>query len=160
MSRRSYEKITRPEALAARESRYRQSSGVRRELEKLIGPSVVSDNKRYWRQRYSEQYAIVLGVSPEEAKRRMDLPGSSFNRLWSRAELEGFQGGPNSAWDRLAFLSGAKGGMEDESERSRYLAIIAWYMRNDTIGHQPWLVKGGHGQFVYPGLPDSIASRE
>lgn len=155
LSRRQAEKILRPEALQAREVRYQLERAQRREAVGFIPRDTLSENKRYWMQRYAEQAAVRRGTNDRQELARARMPGSEFNRLWAQAEAQGFEGGPDSAWDALAWRAGAKGGAESESERSKYLAVIAWYMRNDDVGSERWVARGGAGRFTWPGMPES-----
>jgi hypothetical protein len=153
MSRRQAEKRTRPVEIAAREERYMVSKRERREATGFIKRDTLTENKRYWLQRYAEQWAVRHGTTDVLARRRALLPGSEFNRLWAASERQGFQGGTGSAWDAMAWTAGAKGGAADESERNKYLAVIAWYMRNDEIGEERWVDRNARGQFDWPNMP-------
>lgn len=155
ISRRQYEKIARPTQIAAREQRYRVEVQERRAAISFIPRTRMDENKAYWRQRYAEQYAVRHNIDDREAKRITFQPGSEFNRLWAQAERQGFDGGEGSAWDALAYRAGAKGGAENEAERSKYLAVIAWYMRNDYVGAERWVDRGAKGQFDWPGYKAS-----
>lgn len=156
ISRRQFEKQVYPERIAARESRYREALAERKaEREAIIeeiGEEAYAQNKRYWLQRFSEQYAGRHGITDRQAREIMRQPGSEFNRLWARAEAQGFDGGQFSAWDALTWAAGARGGAENEHERSKYLAVIAWYMQNEEMAEQAWLEKDEHGRFTWPGM--------
>lgn len=170
ISRRRYEQLERPAQLEQREARYFERLEKRREMRAPIPREIRDNNKRYWLQRYSEQSAgrfnveakkrgDAIRITDTEARRRALVGGSEFNRLWARAELEGFEGGSGSAWDRIAFVAGARGGADDQHERSRYLAIIGWYTKQGNVGSQPWMRRRSDGRFTYPGLPRRVANR-
>lgn len=156
VSRRQAEKLLRPEALRERETRYRLELAERREATGFIPRDTLSTNKRYWLQRYAEQAAVRKNTNDRIEAERARMPGSEFNRLWAQAEIQGFEGGPNSAWDALTWRAGAKGGAESENERSKYLAVIAWYMRNTEVGREQWVNRGDSGRFAWPGMPDNV----
>lgn len=156
ISRRQYEKQQFPGRVEAREARYRSGLEERRQTRETIieeiGAEQYNQNKRYWLQRFSEQYAGRRGMTDREAREIQRQPGSEFNRLWARAEAQGFDGGQFSAWDALTWAAGARGGAENEHERSKYLAVIAWYMNNDEMAEQAWLEKDDDGRFTWPGM--------
>lgn len=172
ISRRQYEKRERAQNIAAREQRYSSRLAVRREArDRAVSPEIRRANKAYWRQRFAEQYAASFnvgamrrGVSDRMTDRQaLEIAkqgGSRFNRLWSVAEAQGFEGGGlRSAWDELARIAGARGGEEDENERARYLAIIGWYTEHGTVGEQPWMEKDSEGRFIYPDLVERLRHR-
>ena len=156
ISRRQYEKQFRPEQIQQRETLYQLEKQERRRATEFIrreSPTRLSENKRYWLQRYSEQMAVKRGITDTEARRIAQQPGSEFNKLWAQAERQGFEGGNGSAWDALTWRAGAKGGAENEHERSKYLAVIAWYMRNTQVGSEKWVARGDAGRFTWDGMP-------
>lgn len=160
ISRRARDvRVLGAERVRARDVRYEQRRDVRREVERAIGPSIVSENKRYWRQRWAEQWAATRrGMTDADGRRVADRANSRFQQLWIQAEVQNFEGGPGSAWDQLARESGAKGGEENEHERSRYLAVIAWYQKDDEgIGAEKWMERGADGKWTYPGMPARVA---
>lgn len=159
ISRRQYEKITRAEQVTQREARYTERLRERREHTGFISRDRMAENKRYWLQRFSEQEAARRDVSDREMLARESMPGSRFNRLWAQAQREGFEGQQGSAWDALTRMSGARGGIENESERNKYLAVIAWYMRNDRMGQQRWVARGARGRFAWEGMPRNERQR-
>ena len=148
LSRRQAEKIRRPIEVRERDIRYRKSVRERATARAFIARDMLANNKRYWAQRYAEQYAVRHGMDDRQALVIARQPGSQFNRLWAAAEREGFDGGVGSAWDKLAMAAGAKGGYESEEERRRYLSVIGWHTRNDEVGRQIWLARDEHGQFL------------
>lgn len=152
VSRRARERAMRPADLKERETRYRDRRTARRGAG-IIGSDELAEDRKYWRQRFAEQYGIAHGISSDEAYDRMGRPGSMFNRLWAQCEVEDFSFRPGSAWDELTKYANALGGLGDESERARYLAVIAWYQRLGEARSQAWLEKNSKGQFTYPGLP-------
>jgi len=151
ISRRQRDKIERANAIQQRETAYKLEKQERRRNSAFIPRQRLADNKRYWLQRYSEQMAVRRGISDRQAIEIARKPGSEFNRLWAQAERQGFEGGSGSAWDRLAQRSGAKGGEENENERNKYLAVIAWYMRNEEIGQERFVERDARGRFVRHG---------
>lgn len=150
ISRRQFERLTRAEALAEREARYHERLVQRRAATAFIPRAVESGNRRYWRRRYAEQMAARRGTNVNVEFERAGHAGSDFNRLWAQAELAGFEGGVGSAWDELTAAAGARGGADDQNERNKYLAVIAWYTRNTRAGNQRWLRKNKRGRFSWP----------
>ena len=155
ISRRQYEKRFRPEAAERRETLYQLEKQERRRATGFIQRETLSENKRYWMQRYAEQAAARRGTTDRKELEIARQPGSEFNRLWAQAERQGFEGGSGSAWDALTYRAGAKGGAENEHERSKYLAVVAWYMRNTNVGSERWVSRGDAGRFTWEGMPDS-----
>lgn len=155
ISRRQRDKLERPQALTQRESVYRLEKQERVRRTSFIERATLSENKRYWMQRYAEQAAVRRGTDDRTQLAIARQPGSEFNRLWAKAEAQGFEGGAGTAWDALTWRAGAKGGAENEHERSKYLAVIAWYMRNDNAGSERWVARGNRGRFDWAGMPDS-----
>ena len=124
VSRRQAEKQIRPAELAAREYRYRERVQERRAESRHIRPEVQRENKRYWMQRYAEQYAVRHpGMTDREALEIAKKPGSEFNRLWARSEASGMKGGEGSAYSELAQKAGVEQGADLEGG---YLARILW----------------------------------
>lgn len=159
ISRRQYEQLTRPREVANREDRYRARRIERRNATGFISPITMAENKRYWLQRFSEQAAVRNNTTDAIERDKAMRPGSEFNRLWSAAQAEGFDGGSGSAWDALSYRAGAKAGDENEAERNKYLAVISWYMRNDKAGNERWVARGNAGRFTWDGMPDSDRRR-
>lgn len=155
ISRRQYERRFRPAQLAKREAVYKERKAARREA---LGPLTpedrgkLADDKRYWRQRFAEQYAHAHGIDDRKAYDIMGRPGSMFNRLWAASEGDNFNFRPGSAWDELTKYAHAVGGLGAENERARYLAIIAWYTRLGEAHTEAWMRRNNKGQWTYPNL--------
>jgi len=152
ISRRQGEKLVKPQQLAVREKRYKERKQLRRtNVGRIkIERQTEDDNKRYWRQRWAEQYAVKNGITDVEALELSKKPGSRFNKLYAAAESEGFDGGDGSAWDYLTWEAGAKGGSEDADERSKYIAVLSWYMSNKGMASEGWVDRSSKGRFTYP----------
>lgn len=88
-----------------------------------------------------------------EMLQRQSRPGSTFNRLWRKAEAEGFNPVADGAWDKLLHAAGMRGG-EDASahERAKYIALVEWHFEHTGISDDPWMDDRRHGgTFVQPG---------
>ncbi len=107
ISRRQRDVLVNKPAVIAREARYQERVRERRSASAYIKPEVQSNNKRYWLQRYSEQYALRHpGMTDREALEIAKRPGSTFSRLWAEVEREGFAGGEGSAVFKLGDEAG------------------------------------------------------
>ncbi len=166
LPRRQAENLIRPTQQRARDISYRERNRQRAEAVSFIPKATLDKNKAYWRARYRDQLAghMMEAGWPEDmttvdrAAAIVASPGGEFNRLWNQAKAEGFEGGAGSAWDKLSYKAGARGGSENERERSKYLAVIAWYQRNDEAGKERWIHDAewdASGHFVRPWLAAS-----
>lgn len=127
---------------------------VRQENIRSISGLRLQQNKEYMATRAAEKIAgEILSRNPiarpnvDEIKRDiMDDPRSRFNRMWRKAEAEGFAGGKGRAFDDLMRYSGMRAG-EDDADRNRYIKEIRWYMTKGRLAGEKWVNRNRSGKF-------------
>lgn len=116
----------------------------------------LAQNKEYMATRAAEKIAgEIIQRNPAErpnvdqikAKLLAD-PKSKFNKMWRKAEAEGFRGGKGNSFDELMRYSGMRAG-EDDADRNRYIKEIRWYMTKGRLAGEKWVDrKASSGKFT------------
>lgn len=132
----------------------RERYEVRQQNIRSISGLRLQQNKEYMATRAAEKIAgemlsrnPIARPSVDEIKRDiMNDPRSRFNRMWRKAEAEGFAGGKGRAFDDLMRYSGMRAG-EDDADRNRYIKEIRWYMTKGRLAGEKWVDRKRTGKF-------------